>query len=150
MASITACSPPPPRTYTFFLEDSIARDGVLARCDRDPAAAQVDIECANARRAALEVQLQEERERREALERESAAKIDALRREFEARQRALDEAAAQADEDAAFDAASAAAGAQLEDPDAQPAPDSGSAALDSSSAADTGTGAAAPDPVSTL
>jgi len=89
----TACSPPAPRSYDFFLLDSIARDGTLARCDRDPIAAQSDIECANARRAALAIQLEEERERRAALERESEAKIEALRREFEAR-RAREAAAA--------------------------------------------------------
>ncbi len=92
--SSTACSPPPtPRSFELFLADSIARDGALARCDRDPAGAQTDIECANARRAALTLQLHEERARRAALERESAAKIEALRREFEER-RARDAAAA--------------------------------------------------------
>lgn len=93
VAVASACSPPPPRSYDFFLNDSIARDGTLARCDRDPVAAQTDIECANARRAALAVQLEEERARREALERESAAKIEALRRAFEA-QRAREAAEA--------------------------------------------------------
>lgn len=92
-ATGTACSPPAPRSFDFFLVDSIARDGTIARCDRDPAAAQIDIECANARRAALALQLDEERARRAALERESAAKIEALRREFEA-QRAQEAAAA--------------------------------------------------------
>ena len=67
-----ACSPSEPRSYEYFLENKIVRDGALARCDRDPAAARTDIECANARRAALAVQLQEERARRQALERESA------------------------------------------------------------------------------
>src|SRR5690606_2359939 len=84
VAVASACSPPPPRSYDFFLNDSIARDGTLARCDRDPVAAQTDIECANARRAALAVRLEEERARREALEREAAAKIEALRRALEA------------------------------------------------------------------
>ena len=92
----SACSPPPPRSYDFFLTDSIARDGTLARCDRDPTGAQTDIECANARRAALAVQLEEERARREALERESAAKIEAMRREFEAQRAAREAAEAEA------------------------------------------------------
>ena len=94
VVAASACSPPPPRSYEFFLNDKIARDGTLARCDRDPVAAQTDIECANARRAALAVQLEEERARREALERESAARIEALRREFEAQRRAREEAEA--------------------------------------------------------
>src|SRR5690606_20291428 len=127
-----ACSPQPaPRSYDFFLNDSIARDGTLARCDRDPAAAQTDIECANARRAALAVQLEEERARREALERESAAKIEALRLQFEAQRRAREAAEAEALEDfaaqtggdaeppdAVTDADADAAGGALEDPTA--------------------------------
>lgn len=87
-----ACSDPPPRSFQFFMEDSIARDGVLARCARDDAAAQTDIECANARRAALAVQLRRERERREQLERESEQKLEALRREIAAREKAGREA----------------------------------------------------------
>src|SRR5690606_2019902 len=53
-AALSACSPEP-RTYEYFLADKIARDGVLARCDADPVAARADIECAQARRAALAV-----------------------------------------------------------------------------------------------
>jgi hypothetical protein len=89
---IGACSPPPPRGYDYFMEDSIARDGALARCDQDPVEAQRDIECANARRAATAVLLREERARREALELESERKLAALRRQVEAEQRALLEA----------------------------------------------------------
>src|SRR5690606_19707879 len=98
-ATMTACSPPPPRGYDFFMEDSIARDGVLARCDRNPDDAQRDIECANARRAATAVLLREERARREALERESERKLAELRRQVAAEQEALraaEEAAAAA------------------------------------------------------
>lgn len=96
-ALLAACSKPAqPRSFDFFLTDSIARDGTIARCERDPATAQGDIECANAQRAAVTVQLREERERREALERDSAARIEALRRQFEAESRARAEAAANA------------------------------------------------------
>lgn len=95
-----ACSPPEPRSYEYFLENKIVRDGALARCDSDPGAARTDIECANARRAALAVQLQEERARREALERESAARIEALRRQYE-----LERQAREADAEAAAAAA---------------------------------------------
>lgn len=99
---VSACSDgPPPRSYDYFLLDKIARDGKIAGCDRDPVAAQRDIECANARRAATAVQLREERERRQALERESEAKIEAIRREFEAQRQA--EAAAAAAAAAAYD-----------------------------------------------
>lgn len=102
-----ACSPPPPRSYDFFFADSIARDGALARCDQDPRAALRDIECANARRAATAVQLQEERSRRVLLERESERKLEALRQQFAAEQRAAREA-----EVAAIDEARAAYDAQ--------------------------------------
>lgn len=99
---LSACvDGPAPRTYDLFLIDKIARDGKIASCDRDALAAQRDIECANARRAATAVQLGEERRRREALERESASKIEALRREFEAQRAAA--ATAAAAEAAAYD-----------------------------------------------
>jgi len=97
-ACVAACSPPEPRSYEYFLADKIARDGVLARCDADPVAARADIECAQALRAALAVQLEEERARREALERESAARIEALRRQYEAERQAREAAAAAAAE----------------------------------------------------
>ncbi|MFO7285962.1 MAG: EexN family lipoprotein [Gammaproteobacteria bacterium] len=95
-ACVAGCKGPEPRSYEYFLEDKIARDGVLARCDADPAAARTDIECANALRAALTIQLQEERARREALERESAERIEALRRQYEAERQAREAAAAAA------------------------------------------------------
>lgn len=117
-----ACSPPPPRSYDFFFQDSIARDGALARCDRDPDAAR-DIECANARRAATAVQLQEERSRRQLLERESEQKLEALRQQFAAEQRAAREAEA-----AAIAAAKAAYEAQWQDERSQDPPAEGAAA----------------------
>src|SRR5690606_73134 len=95
-ACLAACSSPEPRSYEHFLTDKIARDGVLARCDGDPVAARTDIECAQARRAALAVQLEEERARREALERESAARIESLRQQYEAERQAREAAAAAA------------------------------------------------------
>jgi hypothetical protein len=103
---LTACSPPPPRSYDFFMEDSIARDGVLARCDQDPESAQRDIECANARRAAMAVLLREERTRRAQFEQESERKLEALRQQVALEQRAAREAelAAAAAAQAAYDA----------------------------------------------
>jgi len=95
-ACVAGCKGPEPRSYEYFLDDKIARDGVLARCEADPAAARTDIECANALRAALTIQLQEERARREALERESAERIESLRRQYEAERQAREEAAAAA------------------------------------------------------
>lgn len=90
---LTACSPPPPRSYDFFMEDSIARDGVLARCEQDLESAQQDIECANARRAATAMLLREERMRRALLEQESERKIETLRQQVALEQQAAQEAA---------------------------------------------------------
>ncbi|HEX6995542.1 MAG TPA: hypothetical protein VF339_15515 [Gammaproteobacteria bacterium] len=147
-AAASACSPPPPRSYDFFLNDSIARDGTLARCDRDPVAAQTDIECANARRAALAVLLEEERARREALERESQAKIEALRREFEARQ--AREAAEAAEAEQALAGFGEDVGAGTEPVDALDVTDAGAAAaapdgFEPAASADEAVAAAAPD-----
>lgn len=93
---LTACAGPPPRSFNDFMEDRIAMDGTLARCDQDPEAAQTDIECANARRASSVIALSEERARREALERESERKIAALKAQMEERDRIAREAALQA------------------------------------------------------
>lgn len=78
---LAACDEPRPRSYTEFMEDPIARDGTLLRCNADRAATANDLECANARRAAVTVALSEERGRREALEAES----ERLRTELRAR-----------------------------------------------------------------
>ena len=50
------------------MDDDIARDGTLARCNENRDETLNDIECANARRAAAAIALRAERERREALE----------------------------------------------------------------------------------
>ena len=46
---------PRPRSYMEFMEDSLAREGTLARCNRDRDATASDAECMNARRAASTV-----------------------------------------------------------------------------------------------
>ncbi len=54
MASLLAgCSTEPrPRSFMEFMDDSLAREGALARCNRDREATADDAECVNARRAA--------------------------------------------------------------------------------------------------
>ena len=89
LAAACADEPPPPRNFAVFMEDRIAREGTLARCNADIEAASRNIECANARRAAAALALRRERELREQIERESAERLalmqDALRaREMEA------------------------------------------------------------------
>jgi seryl-tRNA synthetase len=96
---LCACGEEPrPRSFTEFMEDSIAREGVLARCDRDRQAAQADIECANARRAAVAIALEAERERLEVLERESERKLEQLRAQVADAERAAAASAAAAAE----------------------------------------------------
>jgi hypothetical protein len=78
-AGLAACAPQPePRTVSEFMEDGLARDGVLARCNQDREATLTDAECANARRAAAAVALEAERGREPKLERESEVKLAAF------------------------------------------------------------------------
>jgi hypothetical protein len=77
-AVLVACAPKPePRSVIDFMEDGLARDGVLTRCNQDRDATSTDEECANARRAAAAVALEAERARAE--QRGSEAEIVALR-----------------------------------------------------------------------
>jgi len=105
-ACLAACVKPEPRRFEEFMDDSIAREGTLARCNQQRQETTQDIECANARRAASALALIEERQRREALELESERKLAALRSEIERRDRAKREAmaAALAAAEAAYEA----------------------------------------------
>jgi hypothetical protein len=102
-----ACQQPAkPRSYEFFMEDGLAREGVLARCNQDRNASVDDQECENARRAAAAIGATGERERTAKNERESSRKLEALR-DRAARQQQADEqaaAAAKAAEKDAYDA----------------------------------------------
>jgi beta-glucosidase-like glycosyl hydrolase len=87
---------PQPRSFFVFMDDGIAREGVLARCNRDRHATANDVECNNARRAAAAVALERERSRSASLEEQSERKLLALRvraaRDAEAQQQAEAEA----------------------------------------------------------
>jgi hypothetical protein len=95
-----------PRSFNDFMEDAIARDGALARCNRDRDATLEDVECQNARRAAAAVAAAGERERSGELAERSERTLVAMRdrsvREEQAEQLAL--AAAEAAAEAAYDA----------------------------------------------
>lgn len=79
-AGLAACAPQSaPRTVSDFMEDGLARDGVLTRCNQDRDASLTDAECANARRAAAALALEAERGREPELERASEVKLAALR-----------------------------------------------------------------------
>ena len=91
---LASCGAEPlPRTFSDFMDDAIARDGTLARCNDNPDSASRDLECANARRAAATIALRQERARREVLELESARKIEELKQEMIARERIARDAA---------------------------------------------------------
>jgi hypothetical protein len=51
MLATAACSPRriPPMTVTDLMEDRVALDGVLMKCNRDPGKARKDSDCLNAR-----------------------------------------------------------------------------------------------------
>jgi hypothetical protein len=99
-------APPSPRSIEDFMEDGLAREGVLARCNTDRVATAGDVECTNARRAAVIVAAESEGERLQALELESQRKLVAMRdrsaRQAQAEQEAA--AAAKAAAEAAYDA----------------------------------------------
>jgi hypothetical protein len=100
------CEEPQPISFAEFMDDPIAREGTLARCNEHRDATEADIECANARRAAAAIALREERARREALELESERKLAALREQVERERAATREAQllAEAAARAAYDA----------------------------------------------
>jgi len=78
--SVGGCEERRPITFEEFMDDPIARDGTLVRCNQDRAATAADIECDNARRAAAAIALREEESRRDELELESTRKIEQLPR----------------------------------------------------------------------
>jgi hypothetical protein len=79
VAACQGSSQPGGRTFYDFKEDSVARDGVLSRCDKTPDTSANDLECIAARRAAAAVALEQERSRTDGLERQSERKLVALR-----------------------------------------------------------------------
>ncbi len=79
VAACQGSSQPGGRTFYDFKEDSVARDGVLSRCDRTPDTSADDLECIAARRAAAAVAIEQERSRTDGLERQSERKLVALR-----------------------------------------------------------------------
>ena len=79
-AVLVACAPKPePRTVLDFMDDGLARDGVLTRCNQNREETLNDAECINARRASSTIALQAERARAPGLEQQSEAKLLALR-----------------------------------------------------------------------
>lgn len=79
-AVLVACAPKPePRTVLDFMDDGLAREGVLTRCNQNREETLNDEECNNARRASSTLALEAERARAPALEQQSEAKMLAMR-----------------------------------------------------------------------
>ena len=77
---LAACAPKPePRTVLDFMDDGLAREGVLTRCNENRDETLNDAECNNARRASATLALEAERARAPWLEQQSEAKLLALR-----------------------------------------------------------------------
>jgi hypothetical protein len=94
---VAAChGPPQPRSVFYFMEDGLAREGALARCNQDRDATLVDVECRNARRASAAIALEEENARSGALALQSQRKLVALRDRAALRAQAESDAAAAA------------------------------------------------------
>jgi hypothetical protein len=94
-----------PRSFEYFKEDGLAREGVLARCDLETAA-QNDVECMNARRAASAVAAEIEQGRSPGLAAESERKLVAMRARSDFVEQAEQDAtlATQAAAEAAYEA----------------------------------------------
>jgi hypothetical protein len=98
-ALLAACEEAPPRGFIEYMEDAVAREATLVRCNQDRPGTALDVECANARRAAAAVAAREDHARRSALEEQSDRKRAELRAQIaaqQAAQRAAQEAAEQA------------------------------------------------------
>jgi hypothetical protein len=104
-----------PRSFEYFKEDGLAREGALVRCNQDRDATAGDVECANARRAAVAVAAELEQARSGELAAESERKLASMRDRADRAERAQEDAelAAQAAADAAYEA-------QWRDPKAKP------------------------------
>ena len=64
----SGCSPEPQaRSFADYLEDRMLMDGTLARCNADRIGTHNDLDCANARRAAVTIALRVEEAKREEL-----------------------------------------------------------------------------------
>ena len=105
LALLAACAEePPPRSVQEFMENPIALEAAMVRCSQNRSETRYDAECVNARQAITIIEAKEDRARRDALEKQSARKREALWRTqkaaAEARRRAAE--AARRREEAAY------------------------------------------------
>jgi hypothetical protein len=88
------------------MDDRIAREGTLVRCNADRDALAADLECINARRAAAAIAARSEAAERDMRDAASEARLLAARQRYDAQQAAARDAelAAQAEEERAYEA----------------------------------------------
>ena len=106
-AVVAGCvNEPPPRSFTEFMEDRLAREGTLVRCNADRTATANDLECINARRAAAALAAQDDEALRGRRDAQSEARLLAARQRQAAQQEAERRAviAAQEEEQLAYEA----------------------------------------------
>ena len=85
---LAACEGESPRSYSEYLEDPIAREATLLRCNAGREASRGDAECINAKRAAAALAAHDDADKRRRFEAESQRKRAALRERIAARQAA--------------------------------------------------------------
>ncbi|MDH3533113.1 MAG: EexN family lipoprotein [Gammaproteobacteria bacterium] len=100
VALLAGCSQEaPPRSVHDFLDEPILLEATMVRCAQNREETRYDAECVNARQAVSLIEAREERARRDAFERESERKREALIRTqkaaAEARRRAAEAEALQ-------------------------------------------------------
>ncbi|HEY5654874.1 MAG TPA: EexN family lipoprotein [Woeseiaceae bacterium] len=92
---LAGCEEPRPTPVTKFMEDPIAMEAAIIRCNADRDEMRHDQECLNAREAVRITEAIEERARRQQLEEQSERKLQALRRARDAADAALRRAEAE-------------------------------------------------------
>jgi hypothetical protein len=98
LVALAACSPRrvPPATVGDLMEDRVARDGILMKCNSNPTMASTSVECANALTAVE--RLAAEREAAETAKREADfEKSREQLRQLQDKQRAAQESATKVD-----------------------------------------------------
>jgi len=85
VALVSGCGrEPPPSSVQELVDDPISLEAAMVRCAQNRSETRYEAECVNARQAVSIIEAKEERARREAFEKQSTRKREALRRTQEA------------------------------------------------------------------
>jgi hypothetical protein len=85
-AGLAGCETERPRSYSEYLDDAIAREATLLRCNAEREMSRGDAECINAKRAAAALAAQDDGDKHKRFEEQSERKREALRARIAARQ----------------------------------------------------------------